>query len=162
MASTPPLAPDSLGWPSAPFDPLALNSLLDRDPARAAAILAAMRPSMCAAQAQAHATCAGVPVARIVAEWRDLIARFGPLPPPAAPPDGPAWLCASVYEPAVLADLLVEQPVQAQALLDQLTPAQRITQAIAYTAWMAYHGMPVALDTVLASWDAVPQQRQAG
>ena len=152
-------APDSFGWLSAPFDPLAFNSLLDRDPARAAAILAAMRPALRAAQAHAHATCAGVPVARITAEWRDLIARFGPLPPPAAPPDGPAWLCASVYEPAVLADLLVEQPVQAQALLDQLTPSQRITQAIAYTAWLAAHGLPVGLDTVLAGWDAVPQQR---
>ena len=153
-------APDPIGWPSAaPFDPLALNTLLDRDPARAAAILAAMRPALRAAQAQAHAACAGVPVARITAEWQALIARFGPLPQPAAPPDGPAWRCASVYEPALLADLLVEQPQHAAALLDQLTPSQRITQAIAYTAWLAAHGLPVGLDTVLAGWELAPQQR---
>ena len=155
-------APDPIGWPSAaPFDPLALNSLLDRDPARAAAILAALRPALRAAQAQAHADCAGVPVGRIVAEWADLIARVGPLPPPPAPQDGAALSCASVYEPSLLADLLVEQPQQAQALLDQLSPRQRVMQAVAYAAWLAAHGMPVALDSVLAGWEHTPW-RQAG
>ena len=100
-----------------------------------------------------------MPVARITAEWQALIARFGPLPPPTAPPDGAALSCASVYEPAVLADLLVDQPMQAQTLLDQLTPPQRVMQAVAYAAWMADHGMTVGLDAVLAGWEVAPQQR---
>ena len=151
-------APGLAGWPSAPpFDPCAFTGLLDRDPARAAAILAAMRPSMCAAQAQAHAERAGVPVAQITQAWQALIARFGPLPSPRAPQNEPAWLCASVYLPTSVTDLLVEQPDLALALLAQLTPPQRITQAIAYTTWLAAHGMPVGLDTVLASWE--PPQR---
>ena len=146
-------APGSAGWPAAPpLDPLALTSLLDRDPARAAAILAAMRPALRAAQAQAHADRANVPIAQITQAWQVLIARFGPLPQPAWQHQADA-ACASVYDPASLADLLVEQPQQAQALLDQLSPRQRVAQAVAYAAWLTMHGMPVDLATVLASWE---------
>ena len=156
-----PHAPSSAGWPSAsPLDPLALTTLLDRDPACAAAILAAMRPALRAAQVQAHAAREGVPVAQITQAWQALIARFGPLPQPTWQHQADA-ACASVYDPASLADLLVEQPQQAQVLLDQLSPRQRVAQAVAYAAWLTMHGMPVDLATVLASWEATAW-RQVG
>ena len=154
-------APGSAGWPSAPpLDPLALTSLLDRDPTRAAAILAAMRPALRAAQAQAHADRANVPIAQITQAWQVLIARFGPLPQPAWQHQADS-ACASVYDPVYLADLLVEQPQQAQALLDQLSPRQRVAQAVAYAAWLAVYRLPVDLATVLASWEATTW-RQTG
>lgn len=152
----PPPAPGTTsGPPAPPLDPLALNALLDRDPAKAAAILAAMRPALLRAQAAAHAALAGVDAARIVREWCDLIARVGPPPAPTTPHAGADAPCASVYEPELLADLLVEQPRLAHELLRALSPNQRVAQAVAYANWLGTHGMPVTLDDVLASWQEV-------
>lgn len=140
------------GPPAPPLCPHSLNALLARDPARAAAILAAMRPALRAQQAQAHAALAGVDSARIDQEWSDLIARCGPLAALPKLPESTESPCASVYEPEALADLLVEQPALAHVLLRQLTGPQRVTQALAYAAFLSDHGMPVTLDEVLASW----------
>ena len=157
----PPASGAASGQLSPPLDPHALDQLLERDPARAAAILAAMRPAMRVAQAHAHATLGGVPTARITQGWQQLIARVGPLARHPAPLEGAATQCASVYAPEVLADLLVEQPAQAHALLRQLSAPQRVTQALAYAAWLDQHGMPVSLADVLTSWDALEVQGAA-
>ncbi len=104
MAPHPPSAPGVASGPaSPPLDPHAFNALLARDPARAAAILAAMRPLLRAQQAQGHADLAGVDTARIAQEWHGLIARCGPAIAPTAPADGAEAACASVYDPELLA-----------------------------------------------------------
>jgi len=162
MAPPPPPAPGVPSGPGTPpLDPHALNQLLARDPARAAAILAAMRPAMLRAQATAHAPLGGGDAAQIVREWAALIARVGPLPAPPAPRDGADAPCASVYEPEVLADLLVAHPRLAHALLQALTPSQRVTQAVTYAAWLADHGLPVQIADVLASWESQEVRRDA-
>lgn len=154
MAPNSPSAPGNPagGPPAPPLDPYALNALLDRDPARAAAILAAMRPEQRARQARAHADLTGVPATRIAQKWVELIARVGPLSTAPVPLRGAATPCASVYDPETLGDLLVDQPALAHELLARLSEAQRVTQALAYAAWLERHGMPVRLDDVLGSW----------
>ena len=161
MAAYPPAPGAASGQLGPPLDPHALNQLLDHDPARAAAILAAMRPALRVAQAMAHAILAGVPILRITQEWHELIARVGPLARHPAPLEGAATRCASVYAPEALADLLVEQPAQAHALLRQLSAPQRVTQALAYAAWLDQHGMPVSLADVLTSWADLEVPRAA-
>ena len=157
----PPASGAASGQLSPPLDPHALDQLLERDPARAAAILAAMRPALRVAQAMAHAILAGVPILRITQEWHALIARVGPLNVRPTPLEGAATPCASVYAPEALADLLVEQPAQAHALLRQLSAPQRVTQALTYAAWLDQHGMPVSLADVLASWADLEVPRAA-
>lgn len=150
----PPFSPapgTASGPPAPPFDPHALNALLDRDPARAAAILAAMRPALRAQQAQAHADLAGVTATRITQEWRDLIARCGLVP---APPERPPLTCVAVYDPETLANLLALHPQIAYGLLSQLSTLQRVAQALAYTEWMDAHGFPVSVDEILMDWKA--------
>ncbi|NTU85866.1 MAG: hypothetical protein HGA45_42140, partial [Chloroflexales bacterium] len=91
------------GPPAPPLCPHSLNALLARDPARAAAILAAMRPALRTQQAQAHADLAGVDPARITGEWQTLIAHAAPLPAPPDDQGGADAPCASVYDPELLA-----------------------------------------------------------
>ena len=86
-----------------------------------------------------------VDAVRITQEWQELIARAGPPRRPGALQPAVAPPCASVYEPEPLADLLVEQPALARALLQQLSEAQRVTQALAYAAWLGEQGIPVRL-----------------
>lgn len=130
--------------PAAPFQPHTLDGLLQRRPARAAAILAAMRPALRPAQCRAHAALADAPAPRIAQEWADLVARAGLS---TAPADDEATPCASVYEPEHLA---LRDPADAQRLIAALSPTQRVTQAAAQAAWLAGFGYPVTLDDVLA------------
>ena len=159
MAPHPPPAPgDTSGPVSPPLDPHALNALLARDPARAAAILAAMRPALRAQQAQAHADLAGVDSARIAQEWRDLIARCGPITP-TVPPDGADAPCASVYEPELLA---CADPAEVRRWVLDLAPAQQVQQAVAQAAWLNGFGYPVTFNDVLAGWELRAAVRRAG
>jgi len=34
-----------------------------------------------------------------------------------------------------------------------MTEPQRVRQALAYCAWLAYHGLEIDLATVLAAWE---------
>jgi hypothetical protein len=144
------LAQPALGTPeaspAAPFTPRAFDALLGSSPARAAAILAAMRPALRDAQCRAHAALAAAPAPRIAHAWADLIARAGLSP---APVDDAVTPGASVYEPELLA--LID-PADAQRLIAALSPTQRVTQAAAQAAWLASLGYPVTLDDILAGW----------
>lgn len=160
MAPHPPPAPgDTSGPVSPPLDPHALNVLLARDPARAAAILTAMRPALRAQQAQAHADLASVDATRITQEWRDLIACVNPLIAPPEHPDGADAPCASVYEPELLA--CADPAVVRRWVLD-LAPAQRVQQAVAQAAWLGSFGYPVTFNDVLAGWELPAAVRRAG
>lgn len=160
MAPHPPSAPGVASGPaSPPLDPHAFNALLARDPARAAAILAAMRPLLRAQQAQAHADLTGVDTARIAQEWHDLIARCGPAIAPTAPADGADAACASVYDPELLACV---EPAEVRRWVMDLTPAQRVQQAVAQAAWLNSFGYPVTFNDVLADWEQPAVIRRAG
>ena len=39
-------------------------------------------------------------------------------------------------------------------MIKAMTEPQRVCQALAYSAWLAYHGLEIDLDTVLAAWEA--------
>lgn len=158
MAINPPAPGVPSGPASPPLDPHALNALLARDPERAAAILAAMRPALRSQQAQAHADLAGVDPTRITQEWHDLIARCGPSVP-VAPPDGADAPCASVYEPELLA---CADPAEVRRWVMDLAPAQRVQQAVAQAAWLNSFGYPVTFNDVLAGWELPSVIRRAG
>jgi hypothetical protein len=142
-------SPDACCTP--PFDPSSFQTLLAREPARAAAILAAMRPPMRSAQAQAHANLCGVPVAQITQEWEACIATHAEhpwSPTPAIP-----RMCGAVYEPEQLADLLCTNPALAAIELAALSPRQQIMQAVAQAAWLTAHGLPTSFEAILATWE---------
>jgi len=132
--------------------------LLAREPAHAAAILAAMRPALRSQQAQAHAALAGVDLARITQEWRDLIAHVGPLIALPDHQDGADTPCASVYDPELLA---CADPAEVRRWVMDLTPAQRVQQAVAQAAWLNSFGYPVSFTEILAGWE-LPAVRCAG
>jgi hypothetical protein len=132
--------------PAAPFAPATFDALLRHRPARAATLLAAMRPALRDAQCRAHAALADAPAPRIAHEWADLVARADLSP---APVDDEATPCASVYEPELLA---LRDPADAQRQIAALSPTQRVAQAAAQAAWLAGFGYPVTLDEVLAGW----------
>jgi hypothetical protein len=132
--------------PPPPLDPYILDALLSSNPARAAAILAAMRPAARAAQAQAHADLCGVGVERVRAEWGALIAGC-PRPPLARPPRDSAD--SAVYDPEILALL---ETAAAQDLIAALSPDQRAVQASAQANWLAGFGYPVVPADLLAMW----------
>ncbi|MBX0331427.1 hypothetical protein K2Z83_27625 [Oscillochloris sp. ZM17-4] len=132
--------------PPPPLAPTILDSLLCHDPARAAAILAAMRPAARAAQAHAHAHLCGVGVESVRAEWGALIAGC-PRPPLARPPRNNAD--DAPYDPEILALL---EPAAAQDLIAALSPDQRDAQAAAQAAWLGAFGYPVAVEDILGMW----------
>ncbi len=147
------------GSSAPPLDPSSLAALLDRDPARAAAILAAMRPAQRRAQVQANARAAGVPAAQIDQAWRDLIARVSLAP---SPQDAAPAPCAAVYDPDWLAARLAADPARARALLARLTSAQMTRMAVAYAAWLEGHGVVVTVPAVLHTWDLTQEEADYG
>ncbi|MEI8167798.1 MAG: hypothetical protein WCG26_15560 [Chloroflexales bacterium] len=112
MAPRSPALGKRAGGSSAPsLDPHTLTALIDRAPARAAAILAAMRPAQRRAQVQANARSAGVPAAHIAHAWRALIDRAGLAP---SPQDAAPAPCAAVYDPDWLAARLAAERTPAR------------------------------------------------
>ena len=59
-----------------------------------------------------------------------------------------------LYDPEEFAALYHTDKERALALLAAMSEPQRVRQALAYTAWLAYHGLEIDLDTVLAAWEA--------
>lgn len=147
--------------PPAPFEPIPFDHLVGSRPNVAARVLAAMRPALRRAQAEAQAALladAGIPrdAEAVLCAWDALIAERCPeLRAPHRYRYQPAEtvVCASVYEPEALGGLLIDAPGLAHALLDALSPAQRTTMAVAYAAWLSAHGMPVSVPEVIASWE---------
>ena len=70
----------------------------------------------------------------------------------AAPLDVDA-IVPTLYDPEDFAALYHADKDQAIALLAAMTEPQKVRQALAYAAWLAYHGLEIDLDTVLAAWE---------
>jgi hypothetical protein len=59
----------------------------------------------------------------------------------------------TLYDPEDFAALYHADKAQAIALVAAMTEPQRVRQALAYCAWLAYHGLEIDLATVLAAWE---------
>lgn len=135
--------------PLSPFDPRAFAVLLREHPERGAAVLAAMRPAQLQAQLRANAALSNASVEQLRQSWRALIALT--LPPP--PPHDDDFVCAAVFEPYTLEVLCAESPACLHMLIEELSPGQRIQQAIAHAAWLERHGYCAQPAEFLARWD---------
>ncbi len=70
----------------------------------------------------------------------------------AAPLDVDA-IVPTLYDPEEFAALYHADKDRALALVAAMTEPQRVRQALAYAAWLAYHGLEIDLATVLAAWE---------
>jgi len=59
----------------------------------------------------------------------------------------------TLYDPEEFAALYHADKDRAIALLAAMTEPQRVRQALADAAWLAYHGLAIDLATVLAAWE---------
>ena len=59
----------------------------------------------------------------------------------------------TLYDPEEFAALYHADKDRAIALVAAMTEPQRVRQALAYAAWLAYHGLEIDLATVLAAWE---------
>ena len=71
----------------------------------------------------------------------------------AAPPLASADIVPTLYDPEEFAALYHADKDRAIALIAAMTEPQRVCQALAYAAWLAYHGLETDLATVLAAWE---------
>ena len=80
---------------------------------------------------------------------------MGLIPPHvlAAPPLASADIVPTLYDPEDFAALYHADKDRAIALVTAMTEPQRVHQALAYAAWLAYHGLEIDLATVLAAWE---------
>ncbi len=69
-----------------------------------------------------------------------------------APPDA-EMIVPTLYDPEDFAALYHANKDRAIALVAAMTEPQRVRQALAYAAWLAYHGLEIDLATVLAAWE---------
>jgi len=61
----------------------------------------------------------------------------------------------TLYDPEEFAALYHADKDRAIALLAAMSEPQKVRQALAYAAWLAYHGIEIDLATVLAAWEEV-------
>ena len=59
----------------------------------------------------------------------------------------------SLYDPEDFAALYHADKDRALALIAAMTEPQKVRQALAYAAWLSYHGLEIDLATVLAAWE---------
>jgi hypothetical protein len=62
-------------------------------------------------------------------------------------------IAPTLYDPPDLAALYHTDKARVAALIAAMTEPQRVRQALAYAAWLAYHGLEIDLDTVLIAWE---------
>jgi hypothetical protein len=79
--------------------------------------------------------------------------RLIPLAIQTAPSCDPTLIIATLYDPEDFATLYHTDKDRAIALVAAMTEPQRVRQALAYTAWLAYYGLEIDLETVLAAWE---------
>jgi hypothetical protein len=82
------------------------------------------------------------------------MARLIPLHILAAPP--PIDITAIVptlYDPEEFAALYHADKQRAIALVAAMSEPQRVRQALAYAAWLGYHGLEIDVETVVAAWE---------
>jgi hypothetical protein len=60
----------------------------------------------------------------------------------------------TLYDPEEFAALYQADKDHAIALVSAMTAPQRVRQALAYAAWLAYYGLEIDLETVLNAWEA--------
>jgi hypothetical protein len=83
----------------------------------------------------------------------DALVRLLPPHVLASPPFDLDAIVPTLYDPEEFATLYHADKDHAIALLAAMTEPQRVRQALAYCAWLAYHGLEIDLATVLAAWD---------
>jgi hypothetical protein len=71
----------------------------------------------------------------------------------AASPLDADTMVPTLYDPEDFAALYHADKDRAIALIAAMTEPQRVRQALAYAAWLAYHGLEIDLATVLAAWE---------
>ena len=59
----------------------------------------------------------------------------------------------TLYDPEDFAALYHADKDRALTLVAPMSEMQRARQALAYCAWLAYHGLDIDLATVLAAWE---------
>jgi hypothetical protein len=73
----------------------------------------------------------------------------------AEPPSLPIeTIVPTLYDPEEFAALYHADKERAIALVAAMSAPQRVRQALAYAAWLAYYGLEIDLETVLAAWEA--------
>ena len=60
----------------------------------------------------------------------------------------------TLYDPEEFAALFHADKPRAIALVAAMPEPLRLRQALAYAAWLDYHGLEIDVDTVLAAWSA--------
>ena len=70
-----------------------------------------------------------------------------------APPLDADAIVPTLYDPEEFAALYHADKDRAIALVAAMSAPQRVLQALAYAAWLAYHGLEIDLATVLAAWE---------
>jgi len=71
----------------------------------------------------------------------------------AAPPLDAEAIVPTLYDPEDFAALYHTNKARALVLVAAMAEPQRVRQALAYCAWLGYHGLEIDLDTVLAAWE---------
>ena len=71
----------------------------------------------------------------------------------AAPSVDAEEIVPTLYDPEEFAGLYHADKDRALALIAAMNEPQRVRQALAYAAWLGYHGLEIDLATVLAAWD---------
>jgi hypothetical protein len=116
--------------------------------ASSALVISRWRAPEVAVMATAHPPCAPrglrqeVPPVRLV-----------PLFILAAPPMAADTIVPALYDPEELAAFYHADRQRAIALIAAMPAPQRVRQALAYAAWLAYYGLVVDMETVLAAWE---------
>ena len=70
-----------------------------------------------------------------------------------APPLASADIVPTLYDPEEFAALYHADKDRAIAPIAAMSEPQRVCQALAYAAWLAYHGLEIDRDTILAAWN---------
>ncbi len=83
----------------------------------------------------------------------DAPVRLIPLHILTAPPLDADAIVPTLYDPEDFAALYHADKDRAIALVTAMAEPQRVRQALAYAAWLAYHGLEIDLATVLAAWE---------
>lgn len=71
----------------------------------------------------------------------------------AASPLDAGTIVPTLYDPEDFAALYHTDKDRAIALVAAMTEPQRVRQALAYAAWLAYYGLEIDLISVLAAWE---------
>lgn len=82
------------------------------------------------------------------------MSRLIPMHILAAPPLTVETIVPTLYDPEEFAALYHADKDRAIALVAAMSAPERVRQALAYAAWLAYYGLDIDLETVLAAWEA--------